>query len=61
MSFKDALEELSAYLLWKNQPRCVSDMENRLNRVFDDIGSERLDKMIISSLGSIEVLGKALT
>jgi len=60
MSFKDTLEELSAYLSWKNPPKCVFEMENKLNRVFGDIGSEGLDKMIIGSVGSMEVLGKVL-
>jgi hypothetical protein len=61
MSFKDTLEELSAYLLWKNPPECVFEMENKLNRVFGDIGSERFDKMNIGSMGSMEVLGEALS
>jgi hypothetical protein len=61
MSFKDALEELSAYLLWKNPPKCVFEMESELNRVFGNIGSERLDKMNIGSMESTEVLGKVLS
>ena len=61
MSFKDTLEELSAYLSWNNLPKCVFEIEDRLNRVFGDIGSEGLDKMIIGSVGSMGVLGKALT
>ena len=76
MSFKDALEELSAYLLWKNPPKCVFEMqsnqrfnavkmghfhmENKLNRVFGDIGSEGLDKMNIRSMRSMEVLEEVL-
>jgi hypothetical protein len=40
MSFKDTLEELSVYLLWKNPPKCVFDMGDRLNRLFGDIGFE---------------------
>ena len=93
MSFKDALEELSAYLLWKNPPKCVSKiqsnqrfdvvanrrfahattkvvstvkmghfhMKSKLNRVFENIGFEGLDKMNIGSMESTEVLGKVLS
>ena len=59
--FKNALEELSAYLSWKNLLKCVFDMEDRLNRVFGNIGYEGLNKMIIGSVRSMEVLRKALT
>ncbi|VUT27009.1 MAG: hypothetical protein MOIL_01823 [Candidatus Methanolliviera sp. GoM_oil] len=59
--FKDVLEELSAYLLWKNPPKCVFEMESKLNRVFENIGSEGLDKMNIGSMESTEVLGKVLS
>jgi hypothetical protein len=61
MSFKDALEELSAYLLWKNPPKCVFEMESKLNRVFENIGFEGSDKMNIRSMESTEVLGKVLS
>jgi hypothetical protein len=61
MSFKDALEELSAYLLWKNPPKCVFEMESKLNRVFENIGFEVSDKMNIRSMESTEVLGKVLS
>ena len=59
--FKDTLDELSAYLLWKNPPKCVFEMENRLNRVFENIGSEGLDKMNIGLMRSMEMLGKVLS
>jgi hypothetical protein len=55
------LEELSAYLLWKNPPKCVFEIESELNRVFENIGSEGLDKMNIRSMESTEVLGKVLS
>jgi hypothetical protein len=61
MSFKDVLEELSAYLLWKNPPKCVFEIESELNRVFGNIGSEGLDKMNIRSMESTEVLGEVLS
>jgi hypothetical protein len=60
MSFKDALEELLLYLLYKNRPRCVFKIENKLNRVFGDIEFERSDKMDIRLIESIEKLGEAL-
>jgi len=76
MSFKDALEELSLYLLYKNPPRCVFKMENKLsqiedlrftnlrfviNRVFGDIEFERSDKIDSGLMESTEVLGKILS
>ena len=61
MSFKDALEELSAYLLWKNPPKCVFDMKDRLNRLFSDIGFEGLDKMNIDLVESMRELGEVLS
>jgi hypothetical protein len=59
--FKDALEELSLYLPYKNPPRCVFKIENNLNRVFGDIEFERSDKMDIELMESTEVLGKVLS
>ena len=59
MSFKDALEELSAYLLWKSPPKCVFTVEKELNRVFGDIGFKGSDKMDIGSMGSMEILERA--
>jgi len=76
MSFKDALEELSLYLLYKNPPRCVFKMENKLsqiedlrftnlrfviNRVFGNIEYEGVDKMNIGLIENIEKLGEALS
>ena len=60
ISFKDALEELSAYLLWKNPPACVLKVEKELNRVFGDNGFEGLDKMNIGSMGSIGTLKEGM-
>jgi len=37
MSFKDVLDELSAYLSYKNPPKCVFKMEKVLNLVFGEI------------------------
>ena len=37
MSFKDVLGELSAYLSYKNPPKCVFNMEKALNLVFGEI------------------------
>ena len=45
MSFKDALESSSAYLLWKNPPTCVFEVAEVLDRAFGDNGYESLDKM----------------
>ena len=45
MSFKDALESSSAYLLWKSPPACVFEVAGVLDRVFGYNGYERLDKM----------------
>ncbi len=45
MSFKDALETSSAYLLWKNPPACVFEVAEVLDRAFGDNGCERSDKM----------------
>jgi len=61
MRFKDALEELSLYLLYKNPPECVFKMENKLNRVFGDIEFERSDKIDGGLMESTEVLGKVLS
>jgi hypothetical protein len=47
ISFKEALEELSAYLLYKSPPKCVFIVENALNQVFHKIGSKGLDKKAI--------------
>jgi len=75
--FKDALEELSAYLLRENPQKCVFEMQSNqrfdavkmghfhmkseLNRVFGDIGSGRSDKMNIRSMRSMEVLEEVLS
>jgi len=60
MSFKDVLEELSAYLSYKNPPKCVFNMEKALNLVFGDIGSKRLDKMDIWFKGCMGVTKGAM-
>ena len=55
MSFKDVLEELSAYLSYKNPPKCVFKMEKALNLVFNEIGSKGLDKIDIGFNCSTEL------
>jgi hypothetical protein len=47
MSFKDVLEELSLYLLWKNPPKCVLWFKSKLERVFTNIDFKRLNKLNI--------------
>jgi len=76
MSFKDMLEELSAYLLYKDPPECVFEMENKLsqiedlrftnlrfeiNRVFGNIEYEGSNKMNIGLIESMEELGEVLS
>jgi hypothetical protein len=39
--FKDTLEVLSAYLLWKKPPECVFEMEKVLNRISGNIGFKK--------------------
>jgi len=55
MRFKDVLGELSAYLSYKNPPKCVFKMEKVLNLVFGEIGSKELDKMDIWFKGCMGV------
>jgi len=59
MSFKDVLEELSAYLSYKNPPKCVFKMEKALNLVFHEIGYKGLDKMDIWFKGCMGVAKRA--
>ena len=47
ISFKEALDDLSAYLMYKSPPKCVFIVENALNQVFHEIGSKWLDKIDI--------------
>jgi len=60
MSFKDVLEELYAYLSYKNPPKCVFKMEKVLNLVLGDIGSKELDKMDIWFKGCMGVTKGAM-
>lgn len=60
MSFKDMLEELSAYLLYKDPLKCVFEIESKLNRVFGNIEYEKLNKMNIGLIQSIRQLGEIL-
>jgi len=59
MSFKNVLEELSAYLSYKNPPKCVFKMEKVLNLVLGDIGSKELDKIDIWFKGFMGVTNGA--
>lgn len=45
MSFKDVLEQLSFYLLWKSPPKSVYSLAELLNRVLENIGSGRLRRI----------------
>jgi hypothetical protein len=47
MSFKDVLEELALYLLWKNPPKSVLWFKSKLERVFRNIDFKRLNKLNI--------------
>jgi len=58
-SFKDVLEELSFYLLWKDPPECVFSLDRILNPIFENIVPEVSNKINIIEEGSIAVLGKA--
>jgi len=58
-SFKDVLEELSFYLLWKDPPECVFSLDRILNPIFENILPEVSNKINIVEEGSIAVLGKA--
>ncbi|MCK4250873.1 hypothetical protein KAX97_05470, partial [candidate division WOR-3 bacterium] len=44
-SFKEVLEELSFYLLCKEPPKCVSQLEKELESIFGNIGSEGSNKI----------------
>ena len=56
ISFKEALEELSAYLLYKNPPECVFKMEKALTRVSGDIGFKSQDRIYIGYNGGMGVV-----
>jgi hypothetical protein len=55
MSFKDVLEVSSAYLLWKNPPACVFEVDGVLDRAFGNSGCKGLDK--INSLFNGRMVG----
>ncbi|MGB7001696.1 MAG: transposase [Halobacteriota archaeon] len=55
MSFKDVLEQLSFYLLWKSPPKSVYSLAEPLNRVLENIGSGRLNKINVGLLGPMAV------
>jgi len=44
MSFKEVLDNLSLYLLWKYPPKCVFEMENLLSNFFIDMGYNQSDQ-----------------
>ena len=44
-SFKEVFEELSFYLLCKEPPKCVSQLEKELESIFWNIGSEGSNKI----------------
>ena len=43
--FKDVLEELSFYLLWKDPPECVFSLDRILNPIFENIVPKISNKM----------------
>lgn len=61
MSFKDVLENISAYLLWKYPPKCVSSLENVIERMFKNIGYEKPNKINIDLTGATRLSGEIAT
>jgi hypothetical protein len=47
MSFKDVLDNISLYLLWKYPPKCVFEMENLLNNFYENMDFKCPDKLNI--------------
>ena len=60
-SFKDVLEELSFYLLWKDPPECVFSLDRILNPIFENIVPKISNKMGWVAEGTIDVLGEAVS
>ena len=60
-SFKDVLEELSFYLLWKDPPECVFSLDRILNPIFKNIVPKISNKVDWVAEGPIDVLGEAVS
>ena len=60
-SFKDVLEELSFYLLWKNPPECVFSLDRILNPIFENIVPKISNKMDWVAERTIDAFGEAVS
>jgi len=61
MSFKDVLEVISAYLLWKHPPKCVFSLGSTLERTLENIGYEKPNKINIKLTGTTLLSGEVAT
>ncbi len=61
MSFKDVLEAISAYLLWKHPPKCVFSLGSALERTLENIGYEKPNKINIGLTGTTLLSGEVAT
>ncbi|MFZ2070704.1 MAG: hypothetical protein WAV32_03710 [Halobacteriota archaeon] len=61
MSFKDVLVNISAYLLRKYPPKCVSSLENAIERMVENIGYEKPNKINSDLTGTIQLSGEIAT
>jgi len=52
-SFKDVLDGISVYLLRERPPECVASLENAIERIFEDKGCERSNKINTDLIGAI--------
>jgi hypothetical protein len=52
-SFKDVLDGISIYLLRVRPPECVASLENAIERIFEDNGYERSNKINTDLFGAV--------
>jgi hypothetical protein len=52
-SFKDVLDGISVYLLRERPPECVASLENAIERIFEDNGYERSNKINTDLFGAV--------
>ncbi len=52
-SFKNVLDGLSVYLLRERPPECVASLENAIERIFEDKGYVKSNKINTDLFGAI--------